>query len=322
MTLPSFGEYAITKEVDRKMMIKKIILFFNIGFILSPHMSLAQSLTDKAISNNLAISRWLDEMATELDLFLVGKRVTDRKNETNIKIDNSTYIEEHKQLNNTTSFNLNLRLPNWEDYWQLKFTSYDESEERRGIQRGPLRKTPRERNYGASVGFFRQLGDVATSFQPRIDLGSRLKVSHSLGFDTKIDQKTYELVPKLEFYAKAEQGTGIYHSFNINIPLNEIFAISFINNAEYEDKKHNFTVANGFAVAHGITERSSFAYSLIFGSNNRENYHLEDYTLSVTWSHVVYKKILDYQIIPYLGFPRTRSFKATPGITFNVGLMF
>ncbi len=77
-----------------------------------------KSLLESALQNNIAISRWLDEVANEIDLFIVGKKITDRKNDTHIKIDNSSYIEERKKFNNTTSFNLNLRLPNLEDYLQ------------------------------------------------------------------------------------------------------------------------------------------------------------------------------------------------------------
>lgn len=281
-----------------------------------------KSLLESALQNNIAISRWLDEVANEIDLFIVGKKITDRKNDTHIKIDNSSYIEERKKFNNTTSFNLNLRLPNLEDYWQLKFTSYDEGEDRRGLQNGPLRKSPREKNYGASVGFFRELGKIQTSFQPRVDLGSRLKISHSLGFSSHINYTKFEFVPKFEFYAGPTKGAGIYQSYNFNIPLNATLVLSLINNGNYEDKAHYFSTANGVALAKGVSDTSSITYSLIFGSNNRSNYHLEDYTLASSWSHVLYKKILDYQVTPYLNFPRSKNFAITPGMTFQFGLKF
>lgn len=305
-----------------KQLASNTLFIIVILIFLSPYTIAEETFEQSAIKNNIAISRWLDEMAEEIDLFIVGKKITDRKNETTVKLDNTTYIEERKKSNNTTGLNVNLQLPNLEGYWQLKFSSYDESEQKRGIQKGPLRKTPQQRNYGASLGVIRALGKINTSFTPRLNFGSPIKITHSLSFDTTIDNTTYQLHPKLEFYANHDKGTGIYNAFNINIPLSKYYALSFINSSEYEDKIHTYTVTNGFSVGQSLNEKTSLAYSLIFTSNNRERYHMEDYTYAITWSQVLYKRILDYQVTPYLVFPRTKGYNAVPGLIVAVSLIF
>lgn len=276
----------------------------------------------KMIDKNIEISNWLDGVADGIDLFLVGKRITKAKNETNIKLENSSYLIDGEGFRNASSINVNLRLPNLEEYWQLKFTSYDEKEESRNLQKGYLRQSPREQKYGATIGLFRKLGNVRTSFQPRIALEDPLKVSHSLRFESVADYETYKINPKLELYADASKGPGIYWNLNFNFPINLVYSLTLLNDANYEDKIHTYTANNGFSVGQVWSDTSSLAYNLIFASVNRENYHLDSYTASVTWSQLVYKKILDYQVTPLVIFSNARSFVAQPGIVFTFNLNF
>jgi hypothetical protein len=274
------------------------------------------------IDTNIVVAEWLDGVAEGLDLFLAGKRLTDKKNETSVKLENSTFYKERQEPQNSGSINLNLRLPNVEEYWQLKFTSYDETKEKGGAERGNLRKAPRERNYGASVGLFQKLGDVRMAFQPRIALQDPLKVSHSLVFESVADLKTYRVNPKLEFFGNPDDGTGIFVALNFNFELSKVHSLTVINDGEYKSKSHLFSGSNGISIGQVRTKTTSISYNLFFDSNNKTNYHLEAYTISVAWNHLIYKNILDYQISPYYEFPRERNFVGIPGLTFTVALNF
>lgn len=272
------------------------------------------------IQQNIAISEFFDSFAEGLDIFLVGRKVTERKNETSVRIENSTDVKERKKPHNSTGINVNLRLPNLEDYWQLKFTSYDESQER-GVRRGYRRQSPREQNYGATVGLFRKFGQMKTSFSPRIALQNPLNVSHSLKFESVADLGWYEINPILEFFANPEKGTGIFFALNFNYELSSVYSVTWINESEYEEKRNLFSTLHGLALGQQITDLSSMSYDIFFDSISRPNYHLEVTTIQVVWNHILYKKILDYQVIPYLQF-QYPSFRGTPGIRFNLNLNF
>lgn len=279
------------------------------------------SFEDKFISSNRAISAWFDSMADGIDLFLVGKRLTTTRNETNVKLENATYSQEGTGVINETSLVVNPRFPNLEKYWSLKFTTYDE-QEIRGTEKGYLRQTPRERNYGASVGLFRKFGAVRTVFQPRIELQDPLKISHSLAFESLADFSTFQINPKLEFFASANKGVGIFHALNFNFTLTETVSLTLINEAEYEDKLHKYTVTNGFSFGQYISETDAMAYSWLFFSNNRDNYHLDAYSISATWYHLLYKKILDFRLTPHLDFSTTSYYKGSFGTTLQITLNF
>lgn len=281
-----------------------------------------ESLEEQFIEGNIAVSEYFDELADGLDTFIMGKRITRRRNETSVKVSNNSIVLDGEGTHNSTSIGLNLRLPNVEEYWMLKFTSYDESEERRGVQNGYLRQTPRQQNYGASVGVFRKLGNVNTTFQPRIDLGDPLKISHSITFESLAELPKYSVNPKLELFADPKDGAGFYLALNIGFGLSKYYNLTLINNGEYGDKKHLFTTANGFSIGQFVDRRTSISYSLIFNGKNQTNYHLESYDLSVAWSQLVYRKIFDYQLIPFLNFAREKDFRGRPGVILNLNFNF
>jgi hypothetical protein len=280
-----------------------------------------EGLEQRLIKGNIAVSEWLDGVAEGLDLFLVGRKLTRKRNETNVKLGNSSYYMADGSFTNSTSLNANLRLPNLEEYWQLKFSNYDESRER-GVQANYLRQTPRERNYGATVGLFKKLGNVRAAFQPRISLQNPLNVSHSLAFESVADFKAYQINPKLEFFANAEKGTGVFEALNFNFQLNPVFSLTWINEGEYEEKVHLYSTTNALALGQVITDRRSLSYSLSLMSNNRPEYHLDVYSLAISWSDLLYKSILDYQLTPHLDFLRDRGFTGMAGVTFSINLNF
>jgi len=281
-----------------------------------------ESLERSFIDSNIAVSKWFDGVAEGLDLFLAGQKLTNKRNNSHVKFESTTFVKERESVNTTGSVNVNLRLPNVEEYWQLKFTSYDETKERSGAEAGNLQRAPRERNYGASVGLFQKLGNVRTAFQPRIALQNPIKVSHSLMFESVADLKTYRFNPKLEFFGNPDDGTGVFLALNYNYTLSKIYSLTLINDGEYKSKLHLLSVTNGLSIGQSMSKTTSFSYNLIFDSINQPVYILNTITYSVTWSHLIYKNILDYQISPYIQCPRQSNFNGVPGFNMTVGLNY
>jgi|GEM_PF-889610 hypothetical protein len=282
-----------------------------------------KTVEDRMIEGNIMVSEWFDSAADGLDIFLAGRRVTRSKNKTRFRVENNSYsVEGKSDVNNTTGLNIMLNLPNVEKFWKLKFTNYDEREEGRSIKRTYLRQTPREQNYGATVGFFKKLGSVRTSFEPRIELEDPLKISHSLKFESVGKIRYFRVNPKLEFFASPTKGIGAYQGLNFNFELTRKIDLTLINEGEYQEKIRTYLVTQGFSIGHYMTSKTSLSYTTLFSSNNRPNYHLEAYNFSVAYSQILYKKILDYSIIPNYEFAKSRSFKGLLGLTLNINLNF
>lgn len=281
-----------------------------------------QTIEEILIEKNKSISANFDDWADTLDVFLAGKRISSRPNRTRVTVQNSIFSIEGQKVRNSVNLGVQLRLPNLEESWALKFMTYDDSEEDRGLQKKYLRDTPRERNYGASLQFFKKLGNVKTTFQPRVELTNPLKISHYLAFKSSADYGKYEISPKLEFFARPDKGTGIFGALNFTFLLGDFVSLAFLNETQYEDLLGKLSVDHGLSLSHKLNDRSSLNYAFITNSNNRPRYHLESYNLSTSFSHVIYRNILDFQIIPYLSFPKIHGFKGLAGLTLHFTLMF
>lgn len=274
------------------------------------------------IQSNIDLSEGLDSFAEGLDIFLTGRKVTKAQNKTNVVISNSTYHSEGQSVKNSTHLDVNLRLPNLEEYWQLRFTSYDENEEDRGVEKTYFRRSPRAENYGASLGLFKKFGNIRTIFRPRVKLQDPLQISYILRFETDADLKSYRIKPRLEFFAHPDKGTGVFTAFNIDLLFSPAYSLTFLNEGEYQDFRNIFSASNGLSLAQILTRKTAMIYSFVFQSNSRPDYHLQSYVASVGWNQVVYKRVLETRLVPYLDFSKERSFKGNAGISFNVALIF
>lgn len=311
-------------KFNQNLLFGILILVFSISATAAEESEDDKDLTleQSLIERNKSISTTIDSWADGLDVFLAGKRISKKTNPTRVTVQNSAYSIEGEKVRFAMGLGVHLRLPNLEESWALKFMTYDDSEEERGLQKKYLRDSPRETNYGASVAFFRKLGNVKTSFQPRIELKNPLKISHSLMFKSSADFKTYEVAPKLEFFARPDKGTGIFSAINVTFLLNKFSTLGFLNEAQYEDLIRKLTVDHGLSLTHKLNDRSSMNYAFILSSNNRARYHLDSYNLSTAYSHVFYRNVLDFQLIPYLSFPKVHGFKGRAGLNMHLTIMF
>ncbi len=282
----------------------------------------AEIFEKKFVESNIAVSNWIDRIAEKIDLFLVGKKLTNQKNKTSVKIQNSSFSTEGKPITNNFNIALNPRFHNLEEFLQLKFTTNEDRDNARKAVSESSNTHQTEKNYSTSSLLFRRLGVVQTTFQPRISLGNPIKLSHSLNFESAAKFKSAYVNPKIELFADADKGVGIYNALNFQFSLNPTYSLTLINDGEYLDRMHSYTVNNGFAIGQAINHRVDFAYSLVFTSLNQPHYHLENYTFAFAWNEQFYKRILYLQFIPQLDFHKTRGFKGAAGFTFNISVIF
>lgn len=278
--------------------------------------------TQELIETNITIAEWFDSVAEGIDLFLAGKKFTRRENKSYLKIENTTFYNQgDSKETSVTSFHVNLRLPNLEEYWHLKFSDYDENKDR-GIYKNYKPTESRPKNYGATVGVSRNVQNIRVSFSPRIQLQSPISISHSLAFENVLQFKKFNINPKLEIFADAEKGVGLFQALNFNFPLNREFSLSLLNQGEYIERTYLYTVDQGPSLDQRINENQSLSYRFIITSKNQPNYRLNSYSLSTAWNHQLLKNILEYSITPYIRFSEELSFTGRTGISANVGLIF
>lgn len=257
-----------------------------------------------------------------VDIALAGKRYVRKPNESSVTVTQLLTHTEGGELVNQSNFGINARLPNLEKRWQLRFTSYDEEEAERDLQQRRIRTAPRQREYGAGLFFLRNLGNVKTTFQPRVEFKDPLEMSYVLRFESAAEQKSTRLAPRLELFADPEKGTGQFFSLEFVTPITERINFVLNNEEEYRENGNYFLTNHGISFDYAFADDKGTGISFLFGANNRPTYHLETFSIGTPLAHEVYRQRFKYFFTPFIQFAKGNHFKGKVGASFNLELTF
>ncbi len=282
-----------------------------------------KSLRDIIVDRNKQISNHIDAAAKRVDNALGGGELDKKPNLTHIIVrQRLDWAIVDSLLAYNPYLDLRLRLPKFEKKWQLKFTTYDEDQVDRGINRNRLQTTPVRQTYGGDVGFFHKLGNINTEFQPRVEFREGLQTSYILKFSSPYSAPPLGFSPELQLFAKSDQGVGEFVAFNIDIHLYRSLTMSLINEEQYVDQDNIFSTNSGLRFSHSYNELMNQMYAIIFESSSRATYHLDRYTVEAGFTHRLLKNVIHYSLIPYLAFNRDLAFRGSPGVILEVNLIF
>lgn len=281
-----------------------------------------RSMKERFMDTSDNIGERVDRMADAIDMLLAGKRYTKLENRSNARVSQVITHSEGGRTRTSTDFNLNLRLPNLEKRWAIRFTSYDEAEESRDLQQRRVRTRPRREEYGAAVGFFKQFYKVKTTFQPRLVLRDPLEMSYVLRFETSAKFSWVRLVPRLELFADALKGTGEFVSLEFIIPLSKRLEMSIQNEEEYRERGNLFTTNHGLTFDYALSSTQGLGLSFIWGSSSRPSFHLDNFTIAPSYAQEIFRDRLRYSLTPFLLFAKSDRFKGDAGATLNVVVIF
>ncbi len=280
-----------------------------------------KTIEDHAMATSQVITDSLDYAANTIDITLAGKKYTKKANESSLTVSQYLTSIEGGIVKTSTDFGLNLRLPNLERRWQLRFTSYDVEEENRDVSQQRVRTRPRPREYGASLLFFEKLGNVKTTFQPRLQLKDPLDMSYVLRFESTAVHKGVRLLPRLDLFADARKGTGEFVSLDLLLELSKHSDLTFQNTEEYKNLENSFTTQHGISYDYSLTDQKALGASYTVVSANH-NFHLASSTAALIFTEQIYRRLLKYSLTPFLAFGKSEHFKGKAGITLNIDVVF
>ena len=281
-----------------------------------------KTLERRFIEANKNVSGWIDSYADKLDIYLSGKRISNRLNRTTVVLRNVSSFVEYDKDTNLTYFDIKLRLPNFEESWQLRFTSYDEDEEEVGVNAARLQPTATKENYGASVAWFKKLGDIDVSFKPRLKLKDEVETSYVLRLTSDGDFGWILINPRFEFFARHELGTGQFFSLPMIVPLSDKWSFLFTNEEQYSDAKNLFNTNHDIGFVHSLNDSMDIKFAVLYENNNKPVYRLQQYTAYLAFTHRLYRQVVHYNFVPKVEYLRTRQFSPRLGLLFDVRFIF
>ncbi len=262
-----------------------------------------------------ALSKTVGKTAENIDLVLAGKKYTKKKNKSSVTYRQFATYADGRGLKTPGDFGINLKLPNVEKRWQLRFTSYNEDEERRDLVQQRVRTDARPKDYGAGLLFFEKLGNIRTSFQPRLLLKDPIEVSYVLRFENETDVKPVRLNSRMELFADPHKGTGEFGSLEFRVNLTPRLDLGFQNTEEYREKDNYFSTQHGVSLDYSLTPTRAIGTSFNISNNNKAQYHLESYVYSWVIAQQVYPDRLTLSLTPFLSFAKNVGFQGKTGIT-------
>lgn len=270
-----------------------------------------------------SLAKTIDKTAERIDVTLAGRKYTRKKNDSSISVKQLNIWSEGGRQQSSTSFGINLRLPNLEKRWQVRFSSYDEQEEARDQQERRFRTRPRENKLGAALLFFKKLGKVRTVFQPRLELKNPLAMSYVLRFESDAEAKPFHVTPRLDLFADPVKGTGEYFRLNFGFNLAEKWELTFLNDEEYRERTNFLNVNHGIAIDHALSDDKGLALSFITNwTNLGAPYHLNQYTVSPAYAQELSEDRLRFVFATFLAFTKIEAFKGDAGASLQVEVIF
>jgi hypothetical protein len=274
------------------------------------------------IERNKVISKEIDKIAEKIDIYAANAKFANKDNRTTLKLISNFSIREDGERVYSPQIGVKLNLPNLQEKLQLRFTTYNEDQEERGINESRYQSIPNEKTYGTSLALFQELGDIAVEFRPRLEFTNRFETSYLFKFSSEAEIGAFAIDPEVQLFARSDTGTGQFVSLNFDYSIGQEDLMSLINEEQYTDGDNTLTTNHGIKWDHTYSKDTSQKTRLIFESNNRKTYHLERYVLSSTLEHKLYNNILHYSVTPLLTFEKTKSFHPKTGLDFRFEIIF
>jgi hypothetical protein len=269
-----------------------------------------------------SISDTITREANWLDLFLAGKKYTTDRNQSSAELRQHLSWRDLSGYSNSTDVNLDIRLPNLEKRWALRFSSYDEGEEERDLLNAGVRLRPREKRPGAALVFAQELGNIKMNFQPRLLLKDPLVLNYILRIYSQAEKGPLKFNPQLQLFADAEKGTGELGSVDFGFQITRFTGVSFRSDEEYSDFENKFATNQSLSIGHALREDIGISLAGSAYSNNEPVFVLQSLNAAISFSHVLKAKRLSYAVSPYLDFPRGNAFHGIFGVSLEITVSF
>ncbi len=123
-------------------------------------------------------------------------------------------------------------------------------------------------------------------------------------------------------YYRTNQGWGEKTSYVAIRPLDLTKHFNFTLNASYKLNDDYFKLNNSYSVFQEIDSRSIIVYRFGISGDTEGTEKVNSYTISTGYRQEIYGGFVYMDLVPEVSWPRSRNFEPTPGITFNLEMIF
>jgi len=123
-------------------------------------------------------------------------------------------------------------------------------------------------------------------------------------------------------YYRTNEGWGEKASYVAIRPIDLTKHFNFTLNASYKLNDDFIKLTNSYSVFHELDSRSVIVYRFSINGDSEGTEKFTSYTLSTGYRQEIYGGFVFMDLVPEVSWPYGRNFEPTPGITFNLEMIF
>jgi len=271
------------------------------------------------------VSHTLQGTATWMDSFFGNRRYLSEQNESYVRFRYNAFFEKGSPSYIRPDLQVRIVLPQLRDQWHLVFAgtpkeTTDFSAVQTGAPEGETAGTAGEKQAVAALdrtflqsaqqNFSVRTGFRLSNFKPVVLVGPRYRVTFPL------DSWTLRLIEELDWTSNA--GFANQATVDLERPLPS--GLFFRSSAAVVHTEHQVgsTYAVSFIVGQPLSRLKAVSYEWINICQTEPVNELVEVDLRVRYRTRLWRDWLYFEVSPQYRFPRTLSFKATPGILFRI----
>lgn len=276
------------------------------------------------------VTRWIDNTARGVDSFFGTDDAWRTDNESYLRLRAELRWDELESWNDSDlDHKFRLDLPTAKERLRLVFES-DPDRDDRGIENTLPRRSDAPRDGRGSLlglGALSRERDPRAGWVNRVQGGvrARFPIDPYLRFTTK---RVFDLAGDwdLNLDHKAEwfnsDGYSLDNRIDFARPLSPDWLLRVTTDAIWEEEVDKLFFAQSVTLAHVLSRRSAINYSAGITAESLHEMRDTNYFLVAHYRRDVHKKLLYFDAIPELTFPREEDFEPVFGITLRLELYF
>jgi hypothetical protein len=249
---------------------------------------------------------------------------SDQPNESYVRIRGQQILTSGFDEYHDLSIRARIDIPNTEERVNIFFNSEPDDFDSISQRRRNITGTNSEESSVAGVSF---LGRQARKWKTDFSIGARFRLPPDPY--TKFKVKRYDDLGGL-WQSRFQQSVSYYHSrswrasteYDIYRPINGTDIIRISSEAQFFDSENYWEFYHGYSYHHPLDKKTAIELSTGLNGFSQPNPRVDNTWLRVEWRRKIYKDWLYGKISPELSFPRSRNFKDTYSLFFELELFF
>ena len=264
------------------------------------------------------ISKEITGFASQIDSFFAEERSQHFVNKSQIRLFVDTEFRESTEPVSTPDMRIKLVLPRTQKRLQLIIESdkEEDKDDDQEIQSLSSSSDKKKDNTKAGIEYFLPNPKIKTS------LGSGILfreitplVFARLRMRKRIKYKSWLIKPEQELMWISSDGYSTKTSLDFDKRLNNEYLFRVANDIKWNDKEYDVDFRNGPSLYQKISKKIGLSYNFRVISSDAPVLAVNNYSFSVNYRQLLYKKWFFWTVSPALNFPRENNFHRTPGLT-------